>query len=129
MDLQFHRKSTPGVDYSWLASRHGTGNATPATVKFSSLNPSTDLVDGCLPSGFPISLATSGPNEGFAVPYLAGVSDASSLRFVLEPVPVNGNDVAVAALWHGAINVDNLPVPFVAPASGTQFTFIEGAGS
>ena len=127
MTFGIRRVSVPGADYRWLGSAHGTSDADTGTIDVSTLTPQTDYPNGYIPSGFAVGPDGSGKYEPF------NSSTHDKVRFVLEPVPVDDDDVIVALVWHGEINNDFLPFPLdatgITKAEAGQFTINEEGGS
>lgn len=118
MDLTTVVTSTGNADYTWLASRHGVGNALPRTLDVSKFTSGThyDATTKVIPSGVVLAIVTA---TGLYGPYDTGASDGRQLAvdsILLDPQPLllaNGTlstVVAVAAIRHGIIRAARLPV-------------------
>ena len=109
-----------GGDDSWLGSRHGVAEAHPGTLNAAAFASATGVVDGVVPSGYPLvdlGDGTFGPFSDGATQTLAG--------FSIDDRDVSNGDEVTAVLWHGRIKVANLPIAFTAPTAATAFVFEE----
>lgn len=117
MDLTTVVTSTGSADYTWLASRHGVGNALPRTIDVSKLTSGThyDATTKVIPSGLVLGKVTA---TGLYGPYDSTASDGRQTvdSILLDPQTLllsNGNlstVVAGAAIVHGVIRAARLPV-------------------
>lgn len=112
MDLSIKQTNRSAKGSQWLGSTHGVDAARPVTLKASS------FTDKLVPSGQPLALDA----EGFGVPFAEGATLAG---FLLDGLNVTDGDASGALLDHGRIRVENLPVPFTAPADAGAFVFVK----
>ncbi len=103
-----------GSNSSWMGSRHAVAEAHPGTLKASAFASAPGVVNGVVPSGYPVQEDAA----GFLVPFTDGV-----LKFSIDDRDISRGDEPTAVLWHGRIFVDNLPIPFTPPTAATAFTF------
>lgn len=100
-----------GGDDSWLGSAHAVGNAESGTLDASAFSAAED---GIVLSGTPVT-----PDGDLYVPFTGD----GELRFVIGDHSIAGGNKTVPLLWHGRIDVANLPVELDAPTGAHQFTF------
>lgn len=126
------RTNVGGGDQRWLASAHALENARSAVLDVSAFTKGTHYPEGYFPSGLELNVA----DESTVTPWTGAAGE--KLGYLKENVSTLGRDgsedVNVAYLWHGAINVAYLPVEHVEAGTGedgggstTNFTFIEGS--
>lgn len=115
MALGIKTESYGGGDMTWLGSRHGVDTATTITLDASAFTVDDDIV----PSGYPVQKSST---PGLADPY---DDEAGTLYgFVIGDHDISGGDTPVAVVWHGRINVANVPVAgFEAPTDPGLFDF------
>lgn len=106
-----------GGDDSWLGSAHAVDNATSGTLNADEF----DVEDGIVLSGTPVAQGTGGPtSSSLLVPYDGG----DLAGFVIGDHSIADGNKTVPILWHGRINVEDLPVDeFLEPVGNHQFTF------
>lgn len=114
-------------DQRWLASAHALGNARSGVLDVSTFA-AGDRPNGFYPSGTELNVA----DESAITPWTGGAGER--LGYLKEDTSVlpDGEDLNVAYLWHGAINVEYVPGGHTEPAAETPgstngFTFIEGS--
>jgi len=136
MDLTTVVTSTGGVDHTWLASRHGIGNALTRTLDVTKFTAGThyDATTKVIPSGVVLAKITA---SGLYGPYDSGASDGRQLAIdsiLLDAVPLllpNGgtsSTTAAAAIRHGIVKPARLPVTAhqsitASTASSASFVF------
>lgn len=114
-----------GGNDSWLGSRHGVENAHPGTLLASAFENAEGVVNGVVPSGYPL-VSASGGTFG---PFVEGTSTGGQLvGFSIGDRDITDGDDTTAVLWHGRIKLANLPITMTKPAAATPgFTLIAGA--
>lgn len=112
MDLTQKREDFGTDNQSWLASRHGTNSAKPATLDTSLFTKATHYPDGFFKSGIPLAKLTTGGKYG---PYDNAATDGRQtlvgvlLAAVGAPASTD-TDVVGAVLLHGIVDEANLPI-------------------
>lgn len=113
-----------GGNDSWLGSRHGVAEAHPGTLLATAFASAAGVVNGVVPSGYPL-VAAAGGTYG---PYVQGTSTGGQLvGFSIGDRSIADGDETTAVLWHGRIKLANLPITMTKPAAATPgFTLVEG---
>lgn len=113
-----------GGNDSWLGSRHGVAEAHPGTLLASAFAAAEGVVNGVVPSGYPLVSAAGGTYG----PYVEGTSTGEDLvGFSIGGRDITDGDETTAVLWHGRIRLANLPITMTKPAAATPgFTLVEG---
>ncbi len=106
-----------GDNDAWLGSRHAVANAHPGTLNAAAFKSAEGVVDGVVPSGYPVM----DNGDGTLKPW-DGVG--ALLGFSIDDRDVSKGDEPTAVLWHGRIKTDELPVEFTVPEAATSFTFV-----
>lgn len=111
MDLTLRTESFAVDDQSWLASRHGVGEAQSVTLDKSAFTEATHYPDGFFKSGLPLARLTA---TGKYVPYNgAGTGGAETLAgflFTRVRAPEGDVDPVGAMLDHCKVVASRLPV-------------------
>lgn len=112
MDLTLRTESYAVDDQSWLASRHGVGEAQSVTLDTSAFTAGTHYPDGFFKSGLPLARLTA---TGKYVPYAGGGTGgaetlAGFLFGAVKAPSVNTVDVVGAMLDHCKVVAAKLPV-------------------
>lgn len=113
-----------GGNDSWMGSRHAVAEAHPGTLKASAFASAAGVVDGVVPSGYP--LVDNG--DGTYGPYVEGTSTGGQLAgFSIGDRDVSNGDELTAVLWHGRIKLANLPITMTKPSAATHGFKLEEA--
>ena len=112
-----------GGNDSWLGSRHGVAEAHPGTLLATAFASAAGVVNGVVPSGYPLVSAA----DGTFGPYVEGTSTGDLLvGFSIGHRDTSDGDETTAVLWHGRIRLAKLPITMTKPAAATPgFTLVE----
>lgn len=120
-------------DQSWLGE-DGPHDARSCPLLMADFVANTHYPNGYMPSGIPVGKYTSGPHNGEFGPYDPNATDGrQNLEgFVYTDTPVAAHagltstdtHLNVALVDRGRININRLPVAFVAPDGPDRFIFI-----
>jgi hypothetical protein len=121
MDLTLKTESYAVDDQSWLASRHGVGEAQSVTLDVSAFTANTHYPDGFFKSGLPLARLTA---TGKYVPYATGGAGGAAtlagfLFGAVKAPAVNTTDVVGAMLDHCKVVASKLPVAVDATGQAT----------
>lgn len=118
MDLTLKSEAFAVDDQSWLASRHGVGEAQSVTLDTSTFTAGTHYPDGFFKSGLP--LAYNGTSKKYEL--FTGAVDTVLAGFLFGSVPapsVNTVDIPAAMLDHCKVVASRLPVSVDAAGQAT----------
>lgn len=107
MDLTLKSEAFAVDDQSWLASRHGVGEAQSVTLDTSSFTANTHYPDGFFKSGLPLTYnSTSKKYELWAT-----TKPLAGFLFGAVPAPASNTvDIPAAMLDHCKVVASRLPV-------------------
>lgn len=118
------RTTTGEGDQRWLASTHALENARTGVLDVSAFTEATHYPDGYFPAGFELNIA----DESALTPW-TGAEGEKLGYLATSQTELDGEDLNVPYLWHGAINVAYVPGGHVEADGGStaNFAFIEGS--
>lgn len=109
--------SRTGGNDAWMGSRHAVAEAQPGTLNAAAFKSAEGVVDGVVPSGYPVM----DNGDGTLKPY-DGAGELAG--FSIDNRDISKGDEPTAVLWHGRIKVQHLPVKFTVPKTPTAFMFV-----